>query len=94
MLEKTVLSIFRVSPEFSVRLVIRHVEFVAIQVPESGAAMHDVWSFKSIVVAACASCGISDKTVISTATIGIIKILFKSTNPRSFYTSHYKKIII
>jgi hypothetical protein len=38
MLEKTLLSIFRESPEYIVRLVIRHVAFAAIQVPESGNA--------------------------------------------------------
>ena len=37
-LELTELSTVNESPEFSVRLVIRHVEVVAFQVPESGAA--------------------------------------------------------
>ena len=37
MLELTELSTVNESPEFSVRLAIRQVEFVAVQVPESGA---------------------------------------------------------
>ena len=72
MLELTELSTVNESPEFSVRLAIRQVEFVAVQVPESGAVWHDAWSFKSIVVIAWASGGKKAKTVISMTNIGMI----------------------